>query len=57
MNSGEPLPASALAVCATGPTAGPTLALLEFLLGPKNSAFPGLHLFRIHDPANELITR
>src|SRR4051794_10505729 len=49
------LSAGALAVLATRPAAGPTLAFLQLLLGPANAAFPGHHLFGVLDPADELV--
>ena len=49
------LPAGALAVRATWPTAGPALAFLQLLLGPSNSALSGHLLLGILDPADELV--
>jgi len=49
------LSASALAVLAPWPAAGPTLAFLKFLLGPANATFPGHLLLGILDPADELV--
>jgi hypothetical protein len=49
------LSAGALAVLAPWPAAGPTLALLQLLLGPANTAFSGHLLLRILDPADELV--
>jgi hypothetical protein len=47
--------ARALTVTASWPAAGPTLALLQFLLGAADPAFARLLLLGIFDPANELI--
>jgi hypothetical protein len=49
------LSAGALAVLAPWPTAGPTLAFLQLLLGPANAAFSGHLLPSIIDPADELV--
>src|SRR5437899_566927 len=49
------LSGGALAVLATWAAAGPTLALLELLLGPANSAFSRHLLLGILDPADELV--
>jgi len=49
------LSACALAVLAPWPTAGPTLAFLQLLLGPANAAFSGHVLLGILDPADELV--
>src|ERR1039457_5790313 len=51
----RPLSAGALAVLAPWPAAGPTLAFLQFLLGPANAAFSGHLLLGILYPANELV--
>jgi hypothetical protein len=51
----RPLSAGALAVPAPLPAAGPTLAFLQFLLGPANAAFSGHLLLGILDPADELV--
>jgi hypothetical protein len=40
---------------APGPAAGPTLAILEFLLGPANAAFSCYLLLGSLDPADELV--
>ena len=48
------LSAGALAVPATWPAAGPTLAFLQLLLGPANAAFSGHLLLGILDPTDEL---
>jgi len=45
------LSAGALAVLAPWPTAGPTLAFLQFLLGPANAAFSGHLLLGIRHVA------
>ena len=37
------------------PAAGPTLALLQLLLGPPNAARPGDLLLGVLDPADELV--
>jgi hypothetical protein len=42
-------------VPAPRPTAGPTLAVLQLLLGPPNAARPGGLLLGILDPADELV--
>jgi|SRR5580658_5274371 hypothetical protein len=47
--------AGAFAVIAPRPTAGPTLAFLELLLGSANAAFSGHLLLGILDPADELV--
>ena len=49
------LSAGALAVLASRPAAGPTLAFLQLLLGPANAAFSGHLLLGILDPADELV--
>jgi hypothetical protein len=49
------LSASALAVPAPRPAAGPTLTFLQLLLGPENAAFSGHLLLGILDPADELV--
>ena len=49
------LSASALAVFAPRPAAGPTLAFLELFLGSANSALSGHLLLGTLDPADELI--
>ena len=51
----RPLSAGALAVPAPRPAAGPTLAFLQFLLGPANAPFSGHLLLGILDPADELV--
>ncbi len=51
----RPLPAGALAVLASRPAAGPTLAFLELLLGPANAALSRDLLLGILDPADELV--
>ncbi len=51
----RPLPARALPVLAPRPTARPTLAFLQLLLGPANAAFSGHILLCILDPADELV--
>src|SRR5262245_2784926 len=50
-----PLTTGALAMVAPGPTAGPTLAFLQLLLGSANPAFSRHPLLGVLDPANELI--
>ena len=50
------LSAGALAVAAPWPAAGTTLALLQLLSRPADSAFPGRLLLGIFDPADELVT-
>jgi hypothetical protein len=50
------LSAGALAVRAPWPTAGPTLAFLQLLLGPANAAFSSHLLLGILHPADELVT-
>jgi hypothetical protein len=47
--------AGPLAVLAPWPAAGPTLAFLQFLLGPANAAFSGHLLLGILDPADEFV--
>jgi len=47
--------ARTFAVVAPRPAAGPTLALLELLLGSANAAFSGRRLLGILDPADELV--
>jgi hypothetical protein len=42
-------------VLASWPAARPTLAFLQFFLGPTDAAFAGLLLLGILDPADELI--
>jgi tetratricopeptide (TPR) repeat protein len=42
-------------VCAPGPAAGPSHAILQLFLGPANSALARLLLLGILDPANELV--
>jgi hypothetical protein len=37
------------------PAAGPTLAFFQLLLGPANTAFSGLLLLGILNPADELV--
>src|SRR5216117_2046089 len=49
------LSAGKVTVVAPWPAAGPTLAFLQFLLGPANAAFSGHHLLGILDPADELV--
>ena len=49
------LSAGAFAVPAPRPAARPTLAFLEFLPGAANTAFSGLLLLGILDPADELV--
>jgi hypothetical protein len=49
------LSAGALAVTASRPAAGLTLAVLQFLLGPADAAFSGHLLLGILDPADELV--
>src|SRR5207302_6514778 len=49
------LSAGALAVPATWPAAGPTLAFPQLLLGPANATFSGHLLFGILDPTDELV--
>jgi len=51
----RPIPAGAFAVPAPRLAAGPTLALIQLLLGPANAAFSGHLLLGILDPADELI--
>ena len=50
------LSADALAVLASWPAAGPTLAFLQLLLGPTNAAFSGHLPLGILHPADELVT-
>ena len=52
----RPLGAGALAVLASRPAAGATLAFLELLLCPANAAPPGRLLLGILDPADEFVT-
>jgi len=54
---GGPLFSGALAMSASGPAAGSTLAFLELLLCPANSPLPGHELLGIFNPANEFVTR
>jgi len=42
-------------VAAPGPAAGAKFALFEFFLGSANAALAGLRLFRVLDPADELV--
>jgi hypothetical protein len=42
-------------MCAPRPAAGPTLALLKLLPGTANTAFSGLVLLGVLDPADELV--
>lgn len=51
----QPLAAGAVAMAAPSPTAGPTLAILQLLLGPANAAFSGLLPLGILDPTDELV--
>src|ERR1700738_1496264 len=55
--SDGPLPAGALAVLAPRPAAWPSLAFLQFLLGPANAALASHLLLGILDPADELVAR
>jgi len=54
---GRAYPASALAVLAARPAAGPALAFFQLLLGPANAARSGHLLLGILDPADELVAR
>src|SRR5687768_16604030 len=51
----RPLGTGALAVVASRPAAGATLAFLELLLCPANAALPRRLLLGILDPADELV--
>ena len=50
------LSAGSLAVLAPRPATRPTLALLQFLLGPANAALPGHLLLGILHPADEFVS-
>jgi len=47
--------ARSLAMFATGPAAGSTLALFEFFIGSSNSTLAGGLLLGVFDPADELV--
>ena len=54
-SSADPLSAGALAVLTPWPAAGPTLAVLQPLLGPADAASSCRRLLGILDPADELV--
>jgi hypothetical protein len=53
--SPDGLASVALAVLASRPATGPTLAFFELLLGPANAALSGHLLFGVLDPTDELV--
>ncbi len=55
MDSGQPLLAVALAVGATRPAAGSALTFVEFLDRAPDTAYAGLVLLGVLDPADELV--